>query len=69
MAMQSQEYRQKLQVIAASLDSNRKKQAASMIWELYRDKILTSSQASETLVCMGFTVVKNGRTGELECYK
>lgn len=55
--------------IAASNHQGRKDNAASMVWELYRDKVLTSFQTKEILVCLGFTVTYDSKNEQLVSFR
>jgi hypothetical protein len=59
----------KLSIASSTLDKKRIAETAAMIWELYRDKVLTSYQTKETLVCLGFTVVYDSKNEQLVSYR
>ena len=41
----------------------------SMVFELYRDKVIDGYQANEILIAMGFTTVRDTRDGRLVTFR
>ena len=52
-----------------SVPSVNVRDTGSMVFELYRDKVIDSYQAKEILIAMGFTTVWDMRDGRLVTFR
>jgi hypothetical protein len=60
---------EKIAAMSVTMTARRRIDTGAMVHELYRDKILSTFQAKEILLGLGFTVVIDSRTNELVSYK